>query len=1422
MVNWTEFESLPGSASRNFEILCRGLIWLHYGRNGQLAALANQPGVEFHLQLHTSCALGDPGRWFGWQCRWYGLPSGRALGKTRRDKIEDALAKTAKVLPGLTDWVLWTRYPLTRGDQKWFNALPTNMQLHLWTSENVEILLTGDAEILRRTFSGDLVLTPTALAQQHEMSIARIRMRWLPDVHQTIDAERTLRRMLGEAASWDDLTVIARRLHAAAEVINKEPAACAGRLAASTPTLIGFSRALVENLRQVHLLLADGNLELLSQQLEQRPAPVTREVSAAARHLRGARLACGLDATNAVDDMKVGIQLLNDVQKCVGTRLISVLADAGGGKTQLAAQLTHPLADRPAGILLHGHDLHSGMSLDDLAKNIVIQGNPVSTVEGLIAALDAAGQRARRRLPLVIDGLNEAEDPRDWKARLASLDAMLRRFANVLVVCTLRTGARRPSEPESPFQRVKEPVARMDFANQALPDDVERIQIADFGEDTVNAIRKYFKFFRINPGDAELPFELLTHPLTLRIFCEVTNPERKRDVGIEAMPGSLTGLFEQYINHAILRIGELAPSRHRYFEQDVRSALDHIGSALWDARARMLPEEELRRAIGDDARPWNESIVHMLEQEGLILRIPGDIPGRQNVIPVYDQLGGHIIASSILANQGRAGLKPWLKKRGTLKALSGDVPNCHPLALDIFRSLAGLVPRRLHRQQLWQLLNEPLRSVALRMAAELEGSYLDAATVTAIGKFICRAERGSDKIFRRLHNTRGAITHPLNANFLDSVLHSMPMDRRDLHWTEWVRANQKWIKKDIQWLENHWQKDLTGRTPSDQLRAKWIKWLLTTTVRNLRDRATRALYWVGRGDPAALFTQTEGAIDINDPYVFERMLAASYGVAMAAYCDSSQPRFRETILPEQARKIFDLMFRKDAPGRTTHLLTREYGRGLIELAASAKPKLFSAKDLARTHPPYSNGGRITWPEIELPKEESNLAFSPFGMDFENYTLGRLVEGRHNYDFQHAGYRKVRAQILWRVQQLGWSADKFGGIDRSIQSEGYRYGYAVDEFHKIDRYGKKYSWIAYLELKGFLRDEGSLTKRENRDWTSEVDIDPSFPSPTAEHRLVTTDLLGDPRLSLANWIKKGPTPDFSPYFRQPAILGELGPWVALDGLVVQEDESRGRRLIAFIRSFLVRRTEAGKLAACLRAQALGGRWLPEKPELFYTFAGEVPWCDTFPKTEATPLAFVINERKVKVRRKRQILFVDGKQTHLTQVDLLQMQMSALAAETECGGQRFTKKQLESMELRNRIIEIEELRREIRKFRTLIPVVDFHLAGQTVDNIPVSGITLAKQLAKAMGLLHLPQTHDLQSRDGVRVTFGLQHGENFNNSEGFFLMRENILRKLLRKRGLSLVWAVWGERQLSHKQHHRAQPGGDLVGAWYANFQSVHRY
>ncbi len=219
-IDLTTFYSLPGSKNINFENLCRALIRLHYGQYGKFLSLRNQPGVEFHLKLLEKChTLGEPPRWYGWQCKLHEQTTAGNLRASSRRDIEDSLRKTEEHLPDLTDWVLWTPYTLSKKDQEWFNSLQTDFILHQWSLEEIDTYLSGPGLILRSTYFGELILTPHELEQRHHEAIQPIRERWLAPVHQSVDAERTIRRMLGEPGSWEQMVAVGRRLEKAAKAI---------------------------------------------------------------------------------------------------------------------------------------------------------------------------------------------------------------------------------------------------------------------------------------------------------------------------------------------------------------------------------------------------------------------------------------------------------------------------------------------------------------------------------------------------------------------------------------------------------------------------------------------------------------------------------------------------------------------------------------------------------------------------------------------------------------------------------------------------------------------------------------------------------------------------------------------------------------------------------------------------------------------------------------------------------------------------------------------------------------------------------------------------------------------------------------------------------------------------------------------------
>lgn len=1421
-LDWNKFDALPGCRSQNFENLCRALIRIKFGGFGQFRALRNQPGVEFDLKLTHKCSsLGQPTRWYGWQCKFHTLTNAGLLRSASKSAIEESLLKTKQHFPDVTDWVLWTPYTLKKQDQKWFSDLSTTLTLHLWSKEEIETYLSGQALTLRHTYFGDLIATPQELKQRHIESVQPIREKWLEPIHQTTEAEKTIRKMLGEPGSWSHLKEVGKHIKDVATKTSYYSEHEKNFPKETVDQFVEVCRTFSSILLDFHDVLADGDLDIIQQQLHERQTLIDDNIKSVPRQLRKLNVPIAIDATNGLHYLRVAQRLLDEVDELLGVGIVALLADAGGGKTQIAAAITSYYQHRSAGVLLHGRDLRRGSDLNELARKFSLNEKPLESFQQLLATLDAAAKRNQCRLPLVIDGLNEAENPKDWKAPLATLVEEVKLYPNVLVVCTLRTGER--SRKNSIQKPDTQPSTSESFAVMALPEHIRRIKSDGFGSDADEAIQRYFHYFKIETGDTEIPIEFFRHPLTLRIFCQSTNPDRNSVRKINFFPASLTLIFTNLVENAAHRISDLPNLSHSYQHEEIHAAIYHFGIMLWEGGTRKIREICFRDVASDSNRHWESSIVNLLTQEGLIFRDPGEKPHEYVISAAYDALGGFFIANSLLKKFATDNSFDWLNDSNTIKLFSGE--GSHKLAADIFHALVSLVPQRFPMKQLWMVAPSEFRNAALIFSIRLNADSLDNKTVDALRKLFNEKPKERSRFFHRLYTTRATVDHPLNADFLDEMLRPIVnVAERDLSWTEWIRTTRGERYSDILAVEESWKASTVTRSESDRLRARWIMWHLTTTDHKLREVATRALYWFGRGNPSMLFRETISSLDISDPYIPERMFAASYGVAMALHSGLSDSSFSSCILPKFARKVFDTMFIDGARYKTTHILLREYALRTIEIAVVHNPSLFSHEELVRTKPPFPDSDISSWGEASNSgeKEESTAARSPFRMDFADYTIGQLVPDRMNYNYEHEGYKKAKARILWRIEQLGWSADDFGEIDQRIPQDQGRsiYGYSP---RRTDRYGKKYSWIAYFELSGLLHDLGAIDHSYDQERSAYVDIDPSFPKRIRTASLIDIDILGDHGRETDDWIARGENPNITPYLRIPQIQSHEGPWIALDGFTVQEDQARGRNSFFFLRSFIVKNAIATDLFHHLSRQNLGGRWLPNKPSVTYAFAGEIPWCETYPPNGTRNLSFVVNEKEVTVMKTRVEIYVDGEKIDVSPSDIIKYR---LLGNDALGGDdnQLSGIDIDKIEYRNASYEAKEIKQEFAKFEVFIPVCDFNWNGhQTAASDAIHATTLAKEIADDLDLIVHAQEFDLFTKDGARASLGVSdHSGDFNNTQSIFFMREDLLQSYLQKNDSVLIWAIWGERGYSTKIANAISHGTTRSGQTHGDIREIIRY
>jgi hypothetical protein len=1185
-VDLTDLARLPGAADQNFEVLTRAIVSRRYGGLGTLRERRNQPGIEFYLRVEHPGPLGDPGRVWGWSCKWFILGQDNELTSGQRNQIEDSLDKAIKYVDGLTDFVLCLPQRPAKKDEEWIDGLgqAKRISTKLWAAENFDAELSGFDE-LRSTFFGELVLSPDALAKAHARSVAPVKARWVPPLHTSNHVERQLERALLRPASFDRLNehvdAIAVRTGALRDTltnIDDDARSGAEDIADDLERFVAGLRAIVDagrNLRPIEVRerLAD----------QQPPATSPRKLRALVLELRKRRLPAALAVTGLGAEIRDVVRWLQDAHADSQAPLTAVVAAAGLGKTHLAAQLTAP-ADRPtAGVFIQGGRLRAGGSLDDLARRI--PGLKVERFEDLLEALNSAGARAGTRIPLVIDGLNEAERPSEWRALLDELIPALSDYPNVMVIVTLREA----------------------LAARAVPDTAATIELEWYRSEVNDIVHAYFDHYLINAAGAWLPIGMFHNPLFVRMYCEAANHDRQAPVGAEALPTSLVGVFELYRDGVIHRLAQ-DPARVLVPADQIKRRLGALALEMWTRGVRRLPSDDAKTILDAGETNWDESLFRRLEEEGVIFREEVDGSEDTETGFLFDRFAGYLIADALLVRMAYAEVDERLAETTLWTSLLDE--DGQPFGEDVAISLVGLVPRRFGGHHLWRLAPDEHRSWALAQELDSESEYLDDGTVDELATLIVNwnwkgpgpRTSGRRHPFDRLWEVRTSPAHRLNANFLDRVLRLLPLPERDRKWTEWVRHHAgDMLVDELQELIEHWTETL-DRTESDDLHALAIAWLLTSTNKDVRDLATKALQRYGRPEPKRLFGLATRMLNVDDPYVVERVVGAAFGAASAHQMPDPGGPFERALagwLVELRDRFLD-----GASTPTSHELLRSYIQATFEFAGTLHPGAAPAGV-----DPFALTFAAVPPAQVMADEDPNAAEcdSTFGMDFENYVIGSAIEGRENYDFDHPAFRRARGEVMARVWDLGWRAAMLGETDRAIAENASRFG---RERVKVERYGKKYGRIAYYELTGRFADAGQDQDRwvgGGRNVTP--DIDPSFPD---EPLAAPVQL---PRWAPANptddetWVRTGAVNVPAELWSPEEIYGVTGGWLLVEGFL--EHRCEARRVFGFFHTLLMEPADVDPALKLTRGlEYLGNHFFPELPMVSGVFAGEAPWSPRF--------------------------------------------------------------------------------------------------------------------------------------------------------------------------------------------------------------------
>lgn len=870
--------------------------------------------------------------------------------------------------------------------------------------------------------------------------------------------------------------------------------------------------------------------------------------------------------------------------------ILLLAGTAGSGKSHALARAVqqHLQSGAPA-VMLLGQYFERGDPWPQIALKL---GLDRFTQDEILGALQAAALATGRPCLIAIDAINEAEDAAIWRSHLLGLLRNIERFDRLAVVLSCRTT----------------------YESYCLPNphNLTRREHHGFAGNFGEAAKEYLDKRGIDRPAMPFLAPEFTNPLFLSTACKALAADGKT-----AFPLGLDGLSDVFRFHVTNVQRNLIRKGFDRFDPNqtvVWNALQGFAHELLLKEALSLPRDEARAFLEKYLYPppapqHRDTFLFKLEDEGL-LRWSHRRDDTQEITFTFQRFSDHFCASAILQlADSAAALAAELGPRGSFAHLTS--PKTRYQFSGVVEALMVQVPEKfgvelIHiEKSLTKNISVPISSFIESLKLRIP-SAVTAKTVAQVEHLHANDGLNDDDFYSTLIQLASHPGHLLNADYLHKHLVNLPLPDRDAVWSAYLVGamdRESPVSILIDWAASV----EVPKANSERLRlvAVALSWVLTTTDREVRDAATKALTALFYRAPLLIAQTVFTFSEADDPYLRERVLGAAYGALLHIHD-------KPAVLGPAAEAAYNMVFSAAVPER--HAVVRHYAQGIVDLA-SRRGALPKSIDLKKCRPPFATKPITTWPSRATIKKLDKDAYSimssvvghyidpdnEFSMagDFGTYTmsaigrcfseaslsdgkpqtmamvkaqfwkeigkLGRKTsalgtsarKAREAYqaaeaalhwerDLPPAGYEqkprpsvptlkqkfedaekrllaaltpelrarfkselpyeehgdtqirlfsRQRAQrwVAWRAIDLGWSKKKHEHIERNFA--GWRRGRTE---HVVERIGKKYQWIAYWELVGYLIDhhwyvdwEKKPAILQNIELFDTLDIDASF-------------------------------------------------------------------------------------------------------------------------------------------------------------------------------------------------------------------------------------------------------------------------------------------------------------------------------------------
>lgn len=388
--------------------------------------------------------------------------------------------------------------------------------------------------------------------------------------------------------------------------------------------------------------------------------------------------------------------------------------------------------------------------------------------------------------------------------------------------------------------------------------------------------------------------------------------------------------------------------------------------------------------------------------------------------------------------------------------------------------------------------------------------------------------------------------------------------------------------------------------------------VLLSSNRELRDNSTKSLIFLLQGNSQLLYKLLKTFESIDDSYITERLLAATYGCVLRT---ENIKEFK--IIAEYIYENFFVHKYFIYP----HILIRDYARNIIEFlqykGINIKIKQNNIK------PPYRSLFPILLPSIKnIDKKYGNNMITSsmtteYGRGMSRYgDFGRYVfqSALQNWDVDYDRLSN------WCIKKI-YTKYKYSKENNVIEFDK-KLGTGRHQYSKEnERIGKKYQWQMFFEVLARVADNKRISTKHYSSihhydgaWNPYVrDIDPSLLIKYTKGNESSSwwNSSCNPQWNLVNWEENiYDLPNIKNLLIQKS---EAENWFLLDGLITWKENDTdvySRRISYKISSYIAKEEELSDLLEEMKANNFNEEICPAHSELYQVFSREYFWSPAY--------------------------------------------------------------------------------------------------------------------------------------------------------------------------------------------------------------------